>query len=235
MKNRYYVLTCIMVAVALYGCKENERQLYSEKPAVYFTSFSEQDSLIHSLVAVESREDTVHLAVSLLGHAMPTAQKFKISVDPKYSTAIEGVHYEKLKEEYNVDPNKFRATVPLILIKGDPQLNTGFLKLGLRLTATNDLGVGYPNKLYAKVWFTNELVKPIYWDSFLKIYYGEYSKVKHQKCLDIQGFDFPATMAEIPSSMFGTLMSYGRLVCKYFTDNVVHDENDNRILPWPAF
>ena len=44
---------------------------------------------------------------------------------------------------------------------------------------------------------TNQLVKPAYWDMPLALYFGEYSKVKHQRCILLMGHDFPLTKEEL--------------------------------------
>jgi len=219
----------------LAACKKNEPLQYGEKPAVYFAAFSDKDSLVHSMVGARTNSDTVFVTVNLLGHQSPADRQLTIRVNNAYTDATENLHYEKLKDAYVFPANAFSVVIPVVLYKTDPALRTKYFRLGLDIVPSSDLNAGYPYRLAAHIVFTNELVQPVYWDAFLKLYYGEYSKVKHQKCIEVQGFDFPATRAEIPTSMIGTLMSYGRLVCKYYTDNIEYDENGTRIMPWAAF
>lgn len=212
-------------------CKRNELQQYTAKPAVYFSAFSEKDSVVHSLVGSNTINDTVFVKLQLLGNTVNKDLQFKIAVDPAYSTATEGKHYEKLKDSYVLPANTFSSTIPVVLYKTDQELNQKSFKIGLKVIGSEDLDVGYPNKSNAHIIFTNQLVKPAYWDTYLMIYYGAYSKVKHAKAIEIQQFDFPALRTDA-TPMQSKLMSYGRIVCKYFTDNVVNDENGNRIQPW---
>jgi hypothetical protein len=70
----------------------------------------------------------------------------------------------------------------------------------------------------------------------LVIYYGPYSRVKHDICIALQGHDFPETLQQFaaPPYSIGYWMSQGRIAAKYFTDNIVYDENGNQILSWPS-
>ncbi|MGX5819452.1 DUF4843 domain-containing protein [Chitinophaga lutea] len=232
--KRNYLLLLLPVVLAM-ACKKNEPLLYEEKPAVYFSAFSDKDSLVHSMLGAKTNNDTVFVAIRLLGNKADKDRQVTLRVNAAFTNAKEGLHFEKLKDSYTFPANAFTATIPVVLYKTDPQLSHQYFRLGLDILPSADFGAGYPYRLTARILFTNELVKPDYWDAFLKLYYGDYSKAKHQKIIDIQGFDFPAVRASIPTAMYGTLMSWGRVVCKYYTDNTEYDENGNRILPWAAF
>ncbi|MBV7533012.1 DUF4843 domain-containing protein [Chitinophaga sp. sic0106] len=234
--KKYLCFICSIVLLASFtACQKSELQAYNQKSAVYFAAFSDTDSLVHSMVGAPGEVDTVFVKVKLLGNQQGVDRKISLKVDPAFTDATEGLHYEKLQETYILPAHAFDVNIPVVLYKKDTVLTTRQFKLGLTIVSSDDLNVGYPTRLNAHVLFTNALVKPVYWDDFLKIYYGEYSQVKHRKCIALQGFDFPATKAEIPTSQYGIYMSYGRVACKYYTDNIVYDENGLRILPWAAF
>ena len=84
---------------------------------------------------------------------------------------------------------------------------------------------------------TNQLLKPAYWDvSPLPIYFGAYSQVKHLKCIEIMGHDFPLTQGELVN--YGGVQAYtywmraGRAVCNYYASHIEYDEKGNLITTW---
>lgn len=238
MKHKYILPAFIAILFIVAGCSKNKMEVYQQKPAVYFASFTDQnDSLTHSLAGSLSEADTVYLTINLLGNKLSEDKEFSLAVNPATTNAIEGVHFEKLKEKYVFPKGVFNIQVPVILYKKDALLDSEYVSLGLTLKASDEMDAGYPAKLNARILFTNQLVKPVYWDALLSLYYGAYSRVKHNVCIHLQGVDFPATQAlaiKAPYS-YSFWMSYGRVACLYFTNNIVNDEYGNRILPWAAF
>ena len=81
--------------------------------------------------------------------------------------------------------------------------------------------MAFLNHLSFKLNITDQLVKPTYWDIPLSLYYGSYSKAKHQLCIQIQGFDFPA---EMDMNLINDFMSYGRLVYQALLKEPLWDE-----------
>jgi hypothetical protein len=227
--KKYYLFYLLALTGLLFSCKKNEMQQYNEKSAVYFSAFSDKDSLIYSMVGKVKDFDTLFVQVKLLGNKSNIDRKVSVTLNKAYTTAIEGLHFEKLKESYVFRANSFVTSIPIVLYKTDPALASKRVKLGLTITNSEDLNVGYLDRINAHIQFTNELIKPANWDSYLISFYGAYSKVKHKKCIEVQGFDFNVSVS------VGKLMSYGRVMCKYYTDNIVNDENGNRIMPWAAF
>ncbi|MBV4355882.1 DUF4843 domain-containing protein [Pinibacter aurantiacus] len=238
MRYKHILPAFVSVVIIAAGCSKNKMETYQQKPAVYFASFTDtNDSLTRSLAGSLTESDTVFLTINLLGDKLAEDKEFTLTVNPSKTDAVEGVHFEKLKEKYVFPKGAYSVQVPVILYKKDAALDSKYFSLGLTIKATGDLDAGYPFKLNARILFTNQLVKPSYWDSWLSLYYGAYSRVKHNVCIHFQGGDFPATQAIATKAPYNVSywMSYGRVVCLYFTNNIVNDENGNRILPWAAF
>lgn len=78
-------------------------------------------------------------------------------------------------------------------MKPGAELDEATVMLELSLKATESLSLGYPDRVNMRLMITNQLVKPAYWDMPLALYFGEYSKVKHQRCILLMGHDFPLT------------------------------------------
>ena len=237
MKQLIKPLFIILAALSFGSCKKNQIIHYNEKPAVYFADFNVQDSMVYSFIGKSTTIDTLYLNIKLLGDEFSAGKKFKVQVDQSMTTAKEAVHYKKLEDYYTFPANTFDTKLPIIIYNTDESLKTQFVTLTLTIESTDEINVGYPTQKNAHIIITNQLVKPVYWDSFLAIYFGEYSKVKHQICIQLMGNDFPTTMNAALAAPYGVayLMSYGRTAAKYFIDHIVKDENGNIIATWTPF
>jgi hypothetical protein len=236
MKKIINTAIAFLVVVSFSNCRKNEIIKYNEKPAVYFSTLNDNDSLVYSFIGKAVTTDTVYLDVKLLGDKLLSGKKYKVEVNDAMSNAKETVHYKKPDDFYTFPEGVFDTKLPVIIYNTDELLKTQSVLLTLTLKSTDELNTGYPTKINAHIVITNQLVKPSYWNGLLVIFYGAYSKVKHETCIQLQGHDFPTTQAEALAAPYGVAywISYGRVAAKYFTDNIVNDENGNRILPWAA-
>ena len=235
-KNILYILI-LLSGLLVEGCKKSEPTLYDTNlSAVYFQGITAKDSITYSFVG-KTGPDTVFVPVQLMGNAAQDARKIKVNVNPAVTTAKEGTHYEKLKDYYTLSAGKFNVKIPIILYRTDPLLTSKYFSIGLMIVDSEDLTAGFPTYLNARISFTNQLIKPTYWDAILLLYFGEYSKVKHAKCIELMKRDFPLTQGgmTVAPLTYAFWMSWGRVASDYFIKNVVIDENGNRIMPWSAF
>ena len=118
-------------------------------------------------------------------------------------------------------------------------LDEATVMLELSLKATESLSLGYPDRVNMRLMITNQLVKPAYWDMPLALYFGEYSKVKHQRCILLMGHDFPLTKEELIGwgglNYYSYWMQQGRVVCEYYATHTEYDEDGNLITVWNPF
>jgi hypothetical protein len=112
-------------------------------------------------------------------------------------------------------------------------------RLYLEIETTEDFNAGIWYKQHADIRFANIVRKPLIWDGVaynshcLFFYFGDYSKVKHVTILQQTGLDeLPDVWPDNDPGLIATLMQYSLLVNKYFADNVILDENGDRIEPW---
>lgn len=233
--NNILIFMIGALSVIFSSCTENEREFYSEKQSVYFTDYSdnEQDSTIYSFAGSSSNEAKVNLSVSLMGAYLTKDAKFKIVVNSAKTDAVAGTDYAVPSEYYTFPANATKVDIPITIYKNSPSLENGHLTLALTLKATEELDIAYSYRKNIRVIFTNKLIKPSYWDMILVLYFGTYSKVKHEYLISLMHKDFPLTLKEITDIQY--LMSIGRKATKYYLDNIVYDENGNRITPWNAF
>ena len=236
MKHLYYI---IFLLGLLSSCSENERMTYSEKSGVYFPDYVEDaDSLVYSFLISQSDEDVINIQVKLLGALLDTPGKYKIVVSDK-STAVAGRHYEALPETFEFPAATPVTSFPIKVLKPGTELDDKIVTLELALEPTEDLDLGYLDRVNMRLMITNQIVKPSYWDMPLSLYFGEYSEVKHQRCILIMGHDFPLTEAELSGwgglNAYSYWMQQGRVVCEYYAIHTEYDENGNLITVWNPF
>ena len=99
-------------------------------------------------------------------------------------------HYETLQHRFTYEADKSVSSFPVVVMKPGAELDEATVMLELSLKATESLSLGYPDRVNMRLMITNQLVKPAYWDMPLALYFGEYSKVKHQRCILLMGHDF---------------------------------------------
>ena len=218
MKNIYIrLLAAIAIVAGMAGCSENERMSFTDKPAVYFSTVTDADSLSFSFAAVISDEGVVSVPVKIMGEAVDKDRMLSFDADPA-STAKAGINYDLPKDPVVVPAGKVVTEIPITVY--NKNLDAGDVRLVLRLIPNSDFNLGYADRLAAKVVITNQLVQPSYW-RILSIYYGAYSKAKHRLCIQIQGYDFPP---KLDSKKVQEYMSYGRLVYNYLLKTPIWDE-----------
>ena len=218
MKTSILLISGLLTLIGLAGCQENERMLYEAKSAVYFNSPVEGDSLSYSFASGEKTEDVVNIPIRIIGASTKGTRSIAFDIDPA-STAQAGVHYRDLPEVITLQPDSVNAYLPVTVLA--EHLDNNQVSLILHLRGNENFDPGFPEHLSFKLNITDQLVKPTYWDIPLSLYYGSYSKAKHQLCIQIQGFDIPAAM---DMNLINDFMSYGRLVYQALLKEPLWDE-----------
>lgn len=236
MKHLAYI---IMGWLLLGACSENERMTYKEKSAIYFPDYVEEaDSLVYSFLISGQERDTIDIGVKLLGRLLDASAHYKVTVSDQ-STAVAGTHYTALPDYFEFPASTSVSSFPIEVLKQGTELDDKIVTLELMLTPTEELDLGYLDRVRMRLMLTNQIIKPSYWDDILFLYFGDYSKTKHKKCIEIMGHDFPLTMDELMdwngTSGFRYWMNQGRVLCEYYATHVEYDENGNRIEVWDPF
>jgi hypothetical protein len=237
MKKLIYNIAILsLVSVALFNCEENEDFVFENKDGIYFNV---QDSLYYSFIGNFDESSIVEIPINIMGDAADMDRSYKVIVDEANTNAQEDLHYKALDDSYTFGADKFTDYLNLTVYNRDAALETENRYITLKIIPSDDFDLGYSDKLELKVYITNQIIKPSYWDVFLDLYFGEYSKVKHNIAISIMGHNFPLLEEEALNEDNGYSYSYwqiqGRITAQYFIDNEVYDENGNRIFPWPVF
>lgn len=216
------------------GCTENETFVYSAKPSVYFNGEKEVNFSFAGHVGDTAR---LELPVALLGQKLDAEKKYAVRISQEMTTAVEGLHYKTVENAQVFPAGLFSTILTVELYRKDLRLQDSCFYLDLTLTDSEDIDAAYPEQLEVRIGITDQLLKPSYWDSFLKLYYSEYSRVKHNQCIAIQGHDFPASEQAARTAPYGPAywMVMGRAVCAYYMNHPTLDENGNLITVWQPF
>ncbi len=238
MKKLIFRTSIVALLLVIFSsCTQDDPIGFTGKQGVYFNATDGTiDSLYYSFLGKIPDVDTIKIPLKVMGNKLVTDQLYKVVIDETKTTAVEGLHYKKLEESYVFPANKFGTDLKLVVNRNDPALLTEDRVIALKLVPTDDFDLGYSNKVNLRVFITNRLIKPSYWDTYLYIYFGDYSKVKHNIAINTQGHDFPLLETDAKSTAKGFGTTYwgiqGRGVCSYIIENEVYDEDGNRIYPW---
>lgn len=234
MKTKLLVYICVLLFLGS-GCSENETFVYSTKPSIYFTLG--RDSLDFTFAGYEGDTAKISLEMALLGVELEKDGKYALRVVPEGTTAVEGKHYKRIDDFQIFPAHSFHVLFPLEVYRIDNELQDKTVYLNLEIVDTEDIDAGFSRQSRLRIGITDQLIKPYYWDSYLKLYYSDYSRVKHNRCILIQGHDFPPTEVEAKASPYGAAywMVMGRAACEYFMANSTEDENGNLISSWQPY
>jgi hypothetical protein len=234
MKNKTFILLIILLAISIWACENEPAGFYEGKQSVYFPAFTiNADSTVFSFLGSVRDVDTVFLDVKLLGYASPEVQRMAIRVIPEKTTAVEGVHFESIRQFYEFPPNRYDYKLPIVL-KNHPDLDEATLALAIEIIDSEDLEVAFEDKSTARIVFSNIVMKPTIWDQYLAPWFGAYSRIKHIVCMEIMGQAFPQTVQEFNAER-NMWRNFGWICNNHFRDNIVMDTDVTppvRILPW---
>ena len=168
----------------------------------------------------------------LEGNTAPRDREVRVVVDEAKTDAEAGLHYEALDDVYYLPADSVYLKLPITVYNKDNTLENRRVTLALQLEPTADLELGITERTSVRVLISNILTKPSYWDSVIKYYFGEYSRTKHELCIEQLGQDFPETSSEFYGSLTYWQVS-GQYMSNYFEENYpVRDENGKIIEPW---
>ncbi len=151
-KNRLIALLCILSSF-LWSC-EKEIMEYKGREGVYFAVQHGSSSLSISqwpyqpysnveFLRLTGDEVLFPMKVMITGPVKQHDRTFRVEVNPDSTTAIQGVHYEAIQEVWTIPANAVSATVQ-VRLKRTPDLRNTERTLGLRLVATNDFALSFP-------------------------------------------------------------------------------------------
>ncbi|MCK7557784.1 DUF4843 domain-containing protein [Chitinophaga sedimenti] len=219
-----HLLTLVLIcSVCCFSCKKSDQeQVYTSPDNIYFDFVNpvtnvRTDSVTFSFALFPDKaSDTVWLPVRISGIRQSVNRVFKLGVIDSATTAVAGKHYEALKAEYILPADSGKQKVPIILLNTDPALKTGAVRLKLKLVESADFGANQKGWDTAKVIFSNQLVKPIWWDVWGSML-GSYSRVRHELFyISTKATSLPETNQDWQVTPL--VLTYGRVFAGFLRD-----------------
>lgn len=176
------------------ACKKDPNASYLGKNGItfYYLSGLEQDSVSYSFKfnVIPKVKDTVWVKMRLVGKLSDQPREIKIIAAPG-TTAEEGKHY--LLPDFVLPADSFTVRYPVVLMS-TPDLDHKNVRLVMRIADSKDLIAGTvgqadpssANTQQFKIFFSNRLVKPDYWD-YIQSYIGLYSEVRYDFMIKVFG------------------------------------------------
>jgi hypothetical protein len=241
-----------IIYIALLGwlsaCKKAEISSASNAaPAVYFIYDMLRpvniDSVSYTFVEKNStvETDTIWLNVRASGNIADRDRNINLLADNAGTTAVKDQHYKFLN---NIMPKgSFDTRLGVVLLRDASLLNSSVV-LNLRLQPSEDfpalmkdtiMGDGrYYGRNKVKIIFTDRLLKPDNWDSYLINFFGAYSNVKFRFITGVLGVSSFSTNGPNPVN-FPRMQFYQNTVrnalLEYTTANgPLIDENNNVVV-----
>lgn len=154
MKRFLIIIISVQLFIFFTGC-EKEIMDYEGKEGVYFSvRHNNNSTILESMWPYQpySNVDFVRIAkdevefdvkVMITGPAKDYDRVFQVSVNPDSTTAIVGQHYEAVQEKWTIPAGAVSTTIK-VRVNRTPDLEEKPVTLGLRLIATDDFALSFP-------------------------------------------------------------------------------------------
>lgn len=154
--------------------------------------------------------------------------RFRVEVVDDLTTAVPEKHYS-LPSEAIFPAHAYEAVFPVTLYNQDADLQSKSFVLALKLVESADFELGDKERQIVKILFSNQLEKPESWQDWI---FGEWSRVKHKRLIQIAGKDLPS-VDELNNDFNFWYYGVGQELKNFFIKNYpVLDEHNQVIEPW---
>lgn len=153
MKKLLLYIVLFQLATVLASC-EKEIMKYKGREGIYFAvqhgnplradnSWPYQPYSDVDFVTIGKETVEISIKVAITGPVKNYDRTFGVEVNPDSTTAVLGQHYEAFKQQWTI-PAGAIATSIKILVKRTPDLEIESKTLGLRLIASKDFSLSFP-------------------------------------------------------------------------------------------
>lgn len=243
-----HTILYIFLLGLLTACKKDEiSSSFDAAPGVYFiynvTRPGNIDSISYTFVEKSSttQSDTLWLPVRVSGRTAGHDRAINLIAASEGTTAVKDKHYKLLN--YVMPKDSFSTQLGVVLLR-DASLRNESVALNLRLQPSQHFTTLMKDTLMAdgrfygrnqvKIIFTDRLLKPTNWDSYLITFFGAYSDVKFRFIASVLGRSSFATTGPNPVN-FPRMQFYQNTVrnalLEYTAANgSMIDENGNTVV-----
>lgn len=213
---------------------------------IYKTGYGSNDnvdSLNYTFVGKSDTvmTDTIWLAVRITGNTADHDRAIDLAVVNAGTTAVQGVHYKLL--HYVMPKDSFQTNLGVVLLR-DPSLLDTSVALNLQLKPSADFPASMKDTLMddgrfytrnnLRIIFTDRLIKPNNWDTYLVVFFGAYSETKFRFITGVLGVSsFPNTgpnAVKYPQMQYYQNVVRNALVAYNAEHGPLIDENGNAVV-----
>lgn len=183
MKN---IVTCLFLFLLFAGC-EKDLPGFSGEEGVIFSMNPSKDSIVYSFAFYPGTEiGEVKIPVEIMGNVAQQERTYKYEIASR-STAREGIDYQKLPLQGTIAAGRVTDTIVIRFIN-HPDMESNTYALFLTLLPSDDFVVGLPTNALAKVYVSNRITQPKWWDDwYTDNVLGAYSDKKYRYFIEITG------------------------------------------------
>lgn len=203
--------------------------MYEGEAGVYFAVPGNATEVDYSFLTTTDDYIDAQITVQTLALPQNRDRHFNISVVQTASTAKAGIDYEALPQSFVMPAGKTETVITVRLLCAS-HLEEESVSLTLRVEPQGDFTTTIPERSQLVLTWTNQLSKPANWDAIYKMYFGDYSRVKHRYTLAVLGWtqeQFLEAESDAERLTFG-----GILMNTWFKENPTLDENGKEIKAW---
>lgn len=181
-KNLIYILAVLLLGIA--GCEQQSVLKYENDPRLYFfkgRDYSQTPQLVQGDSVAQSffilpdnqMEDTVRIVIETMGLTSDQPRPFTLvqTNAGEADAAVAGKHYmafdsEEMKKNMMIPAGSVRYYMPLIVLRGDPLMETSVLRLKLKIVEDEHFKVGLETQSELLVKMTAMPERPSNWGSW---------------------------------------------------------------------
>lgn len=236
MRKIYSFLGLVIGLLLFGGCQKEEVGYYEGGDRVQFKKLSSNPAIKYNENLAFSFAGKGALAaydfvlpVSLIGRVVGEDRPIAVEVVADKSNVIEGVDFKLGPALMLANSNEGYVRVTLL---NTAALETEVKKISLKIVESAAFKPGIADQLHSSISYYNFMVKPVDWDAKMRLYFGDYSKVKHEFILfqlGIPEINFANAVPEDKDNYIysGTTLAYFQLRLR----SMLNDLNDKLIVP----
>ncbi|MDR1414319.1 MAG: DUF4843 domain-containing protein [Odoribacteraceae bacterium] len=180
-----YLLPIAALLLAIAACQRDHITVYDADNYVHFARRFVDSSSFSFVSYPTDNEYNYPVVVSLIGKAANRDRAYNVDVIDNYTTAP-AANYA-LPATFAIKANAVADTFYVKLVK-TPDLQSGSIRLALRVSGSDELLVGETERTVFVLWYTDRITRPSWWDSTMEsAFLGRYSDSKYRLFIQVTG------------------------------------------------
>lgn len=230
MKNKIQSLLLFLIVVSFAACTKNNGMTYDGDNYINFVKEYSTDSTLHSFAFdTKSEKASVPLEVEIASTIENHGREFKIRFLPAESSAKEGIHFKAINETFTFRGGYSVDTV-YIEINKTADLKTNEVCAVFEIIDNGYFKPGILSKVKARVFMTDKLSRPGWWDSWHEENgLGIYSEKKFRLFIEQTGIS-NLDYNNLEDMTYSDMRAYVLRFKSYVLENKIKEENGNPMI-----